>query len=421
MSLIHWSACETAAALRERRISARELTTAYLERIRHREPVVRAWSFLDPELALTRADEADARLAADRSVGCLHGLPLGVKDVFDTRDMPSEYGSDLLRGRRPDRDAVAVASLRSAGAVIVGKTTTSEFGMYHPSNTRNPRDPTRSAGVSSSGSAAAVVDHMVPLALGTQHTASTLLPASFCGAFGFKPSFGFTSMEGSNVLAPRLAQIGLLARSVEDLVLFASAFNPRLTQLEPLSTPPSLALAAGPGWESVDPKCADRLVSLIESLPVPARMAQWPEDFSTAVSVCIELLNTNLAERFGSQPQEQLCAPLREAIEAGRKINAERRAELNATVDRLTTVADNVLKRHDALISLSAPGEAPRLEDGPGSGRLCMPWSLCGLPTLSLPLLTGPQGLPVGVQLIGRRGGDRQLLGIAQWLVAAVQ
>jgi Asp-tRNA(Asn)/Glu-tRNA(Gln) amidotransferase A subunit family amidase len=193
------------AAIRQGRISSLELTEACLARIDARENVINAWAFLDPDLARRRARFADEWQAQGLPLGPLHGVPVGVKDVFDTADMPSEYGSPLYRGRRPESDAAAVSRLRAAGAIVIGKTVTSEFGMYHPSKTRNPVDPSRSAGVSSSGSAAAIADGMVPLALGTQHTASTLLPASFCGVVGFKPSFGFTDMSGSNILVPRLA------------------------------------------------------------------------------------------------------------------------------------------------------------------------------------------------------------------------
>src|SRR5262249_43564346 len=155
------------------------------------------------------------RQRSGAAIGPLHGLPVGIKDVFDTAGTPSEYGSASLHGRRPEQDADAVTTLRAAGAGIMGKTGTAEVGMDAPPPCRNPNDPDRSAGVSSAGSAAAVADCMVPLALGTQHTASTLLPASFCGAFGYKPSAGFTSMRGSNILVPRLANIGFLGRSAE--------------------------------------------------------------------------------------------------------------------------------------------------------------------------------------------------------------
>jgi Asp-tRNA(Asn)/Glu-tRNA(Gln) amidotransferase A subunit family amidase len=257
---------------------------------------------------------------------------------------------------------------------------------------------------------------MVPLALGTQHTASTLLPASFCGAFAFKPSFGFTDMSGSNVLAARLAHVGFFARSVGDLAFFASAFDPPLRESECLTAIPRLALAHGPGWHHAEADSVQRLAGLIESLPVQVHAVRWNIEFAAAPPLCVELLNVNLALRFKSQPQEMLCEPLRAAVASGLAITLARYEELNAEADRLAQVADSVLEKYDALLSLSAPGEATRLEEGPGSGALCMAWSLCGLPTVSLPLLTGRNGLPIGVQLIGRRGQDRHLLSVASWL-----
>jgi Asp-tRNA(Asn)/Glu-tRNA(Gln) amidotransferase A subunit family amidase len=312
-----------------------------------------------------------------------------------------------------------VAVLCRAGAIIVGKTATSEFGMYHPSPTRNPLDLSRSPGVSSAGSAAAVVDHMVPLALGTQHTASTTLPASFCGAFAFKPSLGFTSMTGSNVLVPRMAHVGLLARSISDLCLFAGAFDPALAAIQPAASAPRLGVVKGPGWTLVDDDARLAFETLIQSLPAAIAEVELPAEFDQALDVTFGLLNAHLAYRFGSEPAETIrryCGPLQQGIEAGRTISAAQYLTLDAQADRLVELASLLFIEHDALITLSAPGEATTLEEGPGSGVMSMPWSLCGLPTVSLPLLRGDQGLPIGVQLIGARGCDEHLLRVAGWL-----
>jgi Asp-tRNA(Asn)/Glu-tRNA(Gln) amidotransferase A subunit family amidase len=413
------SARDAVVAIRERRLSATELVDACFARIDAREPVIHAWSHLARQAARERAELADKSLAAGIVLGPLHGLPIGIKDVFDTDDMPSEYGSRLFRGRRPEADAAAVAALRRAGAIIIGKTTSSEFGMYHPSPARNPHDPMHSPGVSSAGSAAAVVDEMVPLALGTQHTASTILPASFCGAHAFKPSFGFTSMEGSNILVPRLAHIGFLARTVEDLCLFAGVFDPTLAAAHIYVRPPRLAFVRGPGWEHVTPDTGERLRNLLAGLPIAVDQLELPADFDDAVNVSFGLLNAHLALRFGDLPAQSfadLCPPLREGVTAGKGLSAPEYLKLNAIADRMTATASALFEHHDALVTLSAPGEATRIEDGPGSGVLALPWSLCGLPTVSLPLLRGGQGLPVGVQLIGQRGCDRKLLQSAVWL-----
>jgi Asp-tRNA(Asn)/Glu-tRNA(Gln) amidotransferase A subunit family amidase len=367
----HQSASMLADWLKRGDINALDLMNACLDRIAAREPEVKAWAFLDAEGAREQARRADERRAAGQPLGPLHGLPIGVKDVFDTADMPSEYGSETLRGRRPNVDADAVAALRRTGAIIVGKTATSEFGMYHPSPTRNPKDLSRSPGVSSAGSAAAVIDHMVPLALGTQHTASTTLPASFCGAFAFKPSLGFTSMAGSNVLVPRIAHLGLLARSVSDLCLFAGAFDPALTAVQPAPSSPRLAVVKGPGWALVDDDAGQAFKTFIKSLPTAIVEVELPVEFDQALDVTFGLLNAHLAYRFGSAPAETIrryCTPLQQGIEAGRTISAARYLTLDAQADHLVELASLLFIEHDALVTLSAPGEATRLEEGPGSG-----------------------------------------------------
>lgn len=420
-ALHRMSASSLIAGLRQGEIIAANLVDACLDRIAAREPDVKAWAFLDAERARERARLADAWRASGQLLGPLHGLPVGVKDVFDTVDMPSEYGSATLRGRQPAKDADAVAMLRRAGAIVIGKTATSEFGMYHPSPTRNPRDLSRTPGVSSSGSAAAVVDHMVPLGLGTQHTASTTLPASFCGAFAFKPSLGFTSMAGSNVLVPRLAHLGLLARSISDLCLFAGVFDPALAEVRPVVQAPRLGFVKGPGWTTTDEDAREAIEALIKALPATVVPVDLPVEFEDAPDITIGLLNAHLAYRFGAAPDatvQRYCAPLRDGIESGRKISAERYLALDGQADRLVELAGRLFDDIDAIITLSAPGEAPLLQDGPGAGVMSMPWSLCGLPTISLPLLTGRHGLPIGVQLIGCHGGDARLLRVAAWLEA---
>jgi Asp-tRNA(Asn)/Glu-tRNA(Gln) amidotransferase A subunit family amidase len=412
-----------AEAIRCGRLTSLDLTLSCLERIEAREASVGAWCYLDRDQTIAQAREADKRQRAGGDLGVLHGLPIGIKDVFDTSDMPSEYGSPSLRGRRPTSDADAVARLRAAGAIIMGKTVTSEFGMYAHSSCRNPHDERRSPGVSSAGSAAAVADEMVPLALGTQHTASTLLPASFCGAFGFKPSFAFTSMRGSNILVPRLATVGFLTRNLDDLALFASVFAQGFkAPVEPLA-PQRLGVVRGPAWDKVDADARTAFDVWLKTLPTAVVEIELPGEFASAIEVTHGLLAAHLAHRFVPMPeatQATYCAPLRTAIATGLRFRATDYLEMDAQADRLTEAARGLFASCDALITLSTLGEATLLCDGPGSGELTMPWSLAGLPTLSLPLLRGDRGLPIGVQLIGAPVDDRRLLSIAAWLTGSV-
>jgi Asp-tRNA(Asn)/Glu-tRNA(Gln) amidotransferase A subunit family amidase len=406
-------------AIRAGQLSSVDLVEACLARIAARERAIGAWCFLDRDDALEQARQADQRQRSGAALGALHGVPIGIKDVFDTRDMPSEYGSASLAGRRPALDADAVALLRNAGAIVLGKTKTTEFGMYADTSCCNPHDLDRSPGVSSAGSAAAVADHMVPLALGTQHTASTLLPASFCGVCGFKPSFAFTSMGGSNVLVPRLANIGLLARNVDDLALFASVFAPQFNLPVPVQPPRRLAWVRGPAWTQVSADARSALGGLLRNLPMPVDLLELPGEFDRAFEVAHGLLSAHLAHRFGKLPrsiQDRYCAPLRDAIAAGSSLDAAAYIGLCAEADRVVAAADDLFASCDAFITLAALGQATLRSAGPGSGAMTIPWSLAGLPTVSLPLLTGENGLPIGVQLVGPRGHDAGLLSIAAWL-----
>lgn len=414
------SATDLARGIRGRMLSARDAVGSCLARIAARDPELHAWAFIDPKIALERARLADDWQAQGLPLGPLHGVPVGIKDVFDTCDLPSEYGSSLYRGRRPERDAAVVAVLRRAGAIILGKTTTSEFGMYHQSAARNPHAPDRSAGVSSSGSAVAVVDHMVPIAIGTQHTASTLLPASFCGAVGFKPSFGFTDMTGSNILVPRLAQLGLLARDVEDLSLLVAVFSDRAARPLVARQPSRIGIVRGPSWSSVDQPVAAAFERWLPTLGSSTADVQLPDIFSAATETVMTLLDAHLANRFGqidAAAFAALCLPLRDCITRGQAIRASRLIEANDYADALALGAQEIFEDVDLLITLSAPTEATFFADGPGSGMLTIPWSLCGLPTISLPLLKGANALPVGVQLIATQGDDRRLMEYATWLM----
>jgi Asp-tRNA(Asn)/Glu-tRNA(Gln) amidotransferase A subunit family amidase len=324
--------------LSEGKLSALELTEACLARIAADEPRVQAWAFLDPDLARAQARRCDEIRRAGRPQGPLHGIPVGVKDIIDTRDMPTENGTVLHAGRRPTRDAAVVERLRAAGAVILGKTVTTELAVYHPGKTRNPHDPGRTPGGSSSGSAAAVAANMVPVAIGSQTNGSVIRPASYCGVFGFKPSHGLISRFGVLTQSPPLDHIGVFARTVEDLALIAEPLmgfdaRDRDTRLEappqllevtrqewPL--PPDLGFVKSPVWEQAEDDLRAAFAELAEALGPRLTEVELPAAFQTAHGLHGLIMAVDLARSFAAEYErgrEQLSMRLCGIIEDGRR------------------------------------------------------------------------------------------------------
>lgn len=426
------------AALEEGRISVRELVETCLARIEADEPRIRAWAHLDRDLALARADELDAERRRGRPQGPLFGLPVGVKDIFDTADLPTELGSPVFRGRRPVRDAWVVSRLRAAGAVVLGKTVTTELAAFGPGPTRNPHDPTRTPGGSSSGSAAAVAAGQVPLALGSQTNGSTIRPASFCGVVGFKPSLGLIPRPGMLEHSPTLDHAGVLARDLEDAALLVDALAghderdpatrpraaPRLAAAlaVPLRPKPRLALVWGPARDRAEPATLEAFGELRELLGEDCLELDLPETFADALAVHRRIWTADLAFRFaplveraGELLTPRFCELVREglvlsAVDYQRALAA--RAVMLGDLERL-------FHEIDAFVTPAAPGEAPPGE-ATGDPAFCSLWTLCGTPALTLPLLTGPSGLPMGVQLVAAAGDDARLLRVARWLEARV-
>jgi Asp-tRNA(Asn)/Glu-tRNA(Gln) amidotransferase A subunit family amidase len=433
-------AVAAARQLRERKITAEELTRACLARIEARETEVGAWAFLDPEHALKQARAADEWRKSGRPLGPLHGLPVGVKDIVDTADMPTENGTVLHAGRRPRVDATLVSLLRAAGAVILGKTVTTELAVYSPNKTRNPHDLDHTPGGSSSGSAAAVADGMVPLAIGTQTNGSVIRPASFCGVYGFKPSHGLIPRTGVLAQSAPLDTVGVMAADLEGLALLAEplmAFDakdpashararPALLEVlrEPPPVPPMLAFVRSPVWDQAAEDTRAGFAELVDALGERAEEVPLPASFGDAIEIHRMIMVADLAKSFAREydkGRDRLSARLCEMIEAGQRVLAvdysralERAAALNAALDELFT-------RYDAILTLAAPGEAPKGLGSTGSPVFCTTWTLCGVPAVTLPLLTGASGLPIGVQLVGMKGDDARLLRTARWLIETVR
>lgn len=430
----------TALAARERllggALSAVDLTTACLRRIAAHEDRIHAWACLDEEYALKQAAALDDYRRSGRPVGALHGLPVGIKDIIDTRDFPTENGNALDAGRRPEKDAAIVARLRAAGAVILGKTVTAECAYLAPGKTRNPHNPEHTPGGSSSGSAAAVASGMAPLAIGTQTGGSVIRPAAFCGVVGFKPSFGLIPRNGVLRTSRRLDTVGTFARTVEDAGLLADvlaghdpvdldtipAAAPRIldTLLADPPVAPQLAFVKTSAWTEIDADCAEGFGELTETLGDRCDEVELPGIFAEGATAHRRIMLAEIAHNlrhYRARGAERLAGETLTAIEDGRLITA---TEYLAALDWRETLyagLEAIFERYDAIVTPSAPGEAPMGLENTGSAVFNVLWSLLGVPTVSLPLLTGANGLPVGVQLVGRRDNDGRLLRTARWLV----
>jgi Asp-tRNA(Asn)/Glu-tRNA(Gln) amidotransferase A subunit family amidase len=431
------SASAAARRIQDGLLTSEELVESCLERIRQTEPIVQAWTFLDEDHALSQARAADERKRSGEPVGPLHGVPVGVKDIFDTADMPTENGTVLHEGRMPRDDAAVVSMLRAAGAVILGKTVTTECAYFAPGKTRNPQNPEHTPGGSSSGSAAAVAAGMVPLALGSQTNGSVIRPASFCGVYGFKPTHGLIPRTGVLQLSRTLDHVGFFSRNVEDLALLAEQLagyddrdpdtRPRaripfksLASEEP-PIPPMLAFIKTPHWERVDPETREAFAELTENLgdrveevelfPSAADAWDWHKTIMEAE------MAANL-EREWRSGRDKLSPQLAGLMERGRETRAvDYQRALRSIAPLVESFDELFMERYDAILTPSAPGTAPKGLQSTGDPVFCSLWTLCGMPALSMPLMQGANGLPLGVQLVGRRNFDARLMRTARWMV----
>lgn len=436
MELTLMGAAEAAAAIRDGLFTSEELVTACLEKIQKLEEQVQAWAFIEPQFALEQARAADRALQAGQPLGSLHGVPVGIKDIFDTKGMPTEDGTILHKGRRPFDDATAVTRLREAGAIIIGKTVTTELAVFSPGKTKNPHDLTRTPGGSSSGSAAAVAAGMVPLAIGTQTNGSMIRPASFCGVYGFKPSFGLISRHRVLQQSQHLDQIGVFGRSIEDVALIAESMigfdvndpdsrlqaRMALTAIQAEEPPvrPRLAFVKTPVWEQADNATRDAFGELVNQAEEDIIPFDIPAEFEQAHEQHRIIMEADLARSFAPEyrdGKDQLSEILVEMIERGQKVSAVDYNNAVAAADELYGSLDKLFEFHDAIVTPATIGEAPKGLDSTGSPTFCTIWTLCGMPSITLPLLQGENGMPLGVQLVGPRRDDARLLRTARWLV----
>jgi Asp-tRNA(Asn)/Glu-tRNA(Gln) amidotransferase A subunit family amidase len=434
-NLTDLTATEAAARIARGETTSEKLITACLERVAALEPHVQAWASHDPEHVLAQARAADALSREGKGVGPLHGVPVGVKDIIDTADLATENGCRAHRGRQPTADAACVVALRRAGAVIMGKTVTTELAAFTPGKTHNPRNLEHTPGGSSSGSAAAVAAGMVPAALGTQTVGSVIRPGAFCGIYGLKPTYGVIPRVGVLAQAPSLDTVGVYGRSVEDLALIADALQghdqrdpaslvssrPRLltTATEDWSLDPQFAFVKTHAWSEAEARTHEAFGELVEELGGQATEIALEHTTESGYAAARIVQKVEMAVAFGpllDRSPDLLSENLRQQLEDGRRVRGvDYIAALNAR-DRFYANVEEVLLSYGAILTPAAPGPAPKGLGSTGNPVFCGFWTYLGVPAVTLPLLEA-DGLPMGVQLIGARRDDGRLLRTARWLV----
>ena len=422
-------AAEAVSLLRDGAIRSEELVRACLDRIGADDARIGAFEHVDPEAALAAARRIDGMSPRPP----LAGLPVAVKDIIDTADLPTECGFVGYRGRRPERDAACVARLRAAGGVVLGKTVTTEFAFFQPGRTRNPHDLSRTPGGSSSGSAAAVAARLVPAALGSQTAGSIIRPASFCGVVGFKPTHGMLPLDGVSPFAPSLDTIGFLVRRAADVRVLVEALLPPaagpLPRRDPTPTngAPRIALCRTEQWPLAD-RSTQRIVeeTAARLVRAGARVADLDlgPDFGGLADAQRTIMAAEAARTFRpilAQHGETLSAVLRDLVREGERVGADAEGAACRQRDRCRELLDGVFARFEVLLTPSAIGEAPIGLQSTGDPAFNRIWTLLGTPCVSLPAAGGPAGMPVGVQLVGPLAGDAALVGFAEWVERALE
>jgi Asp-tRNA(Asn)/Glu-tRNA(Gln) amidotransferase A subunit family amidase len=419
-SLIQLSAVDAAKKIAQGELKPSQLLRATLDRIAEREPQVGAFEWVGIEEATAEAK----RLDQTASQGLLHGLPIGVKDLIDTASAPATYGSPIYKGHRPAWDAPCVAQAKLQGAIVVGKTVTTEFAIFHPGKTANPHNLGHTPGGSSSGSAAAVADRMLPLAFGTQTAASIFRPASFCGVVGYKPTFNTINRFGAKQLSDTLDTIGVMANSVADAALFTAAAARRkdLVLSGVSANAPRVGICRTYEWEHAQAETKHAIESCASRLAAAGAKVvdiTLPEDFKQLLAAQIDIMvaesSISLSYEYANH-KDKLSQKLIDVIEAGQQVSEARYLQAIAIAERCRAQLDQVFAQVDILVAPSAKGEAPAGLGATGDPVFSRIWTLLGIPGLNLPWSRGPNRLPGGVVLLGRHQGDHHLLQAAQWV-----
>ena len=433
------SAVEMVQSLKKGEITSEELVKSYIEQIKKKEKEVEAWEFFDQELALAQAKKLDA-LHQSGKHGDLHGIPVGIKDIFDTADMPTTDGTEIHKKNPSWNDCTVVSKLKQAGAVIMGKTVTAELAYYSPGKTKNPHDTTRTPGGSSSGSAAAVASHMVPLAVGSQTNGSVIRPASYCGVVGYKPTKGLISRHLVLQVSRPLDQIGVFANSIEDAALISeqlighdkqdpdTSLNPipKLLAASRQKPPmePILAYIKLPFMDKLEDDVMEGFNEVKDELKSKVDEIELPEGFTKIPDWHKIIMESDMARSFSEEykkSKNKLSDKIIEAIERGMKYTSVEYNDALSKIDVANTYFKQFFHDYDAILTPSACGEAPKGLQSTGNPIFCTVWTYCGMPCISLPLLQGKNGLPVGVQLVSSLFDDERLFRNASWLASKIK
>lgn len=431
------TATEAAAGLQAGTLTAEALARACLARIAARDADVQAWAHFDADRVIADAKASDAARQRGETLGPLAGIPVAIKDIIDTADYPTENGTAVFAGRRPGKDARLVAQLKAAGAIIFGKTVTTELAFFGPGKTKNPHNPAHTPGGSSSGSAAAVADGQVPLAIGTQTAGSLIRPASYCGVIGFKPTFGAVSRTGVLAQSEPLDTIGGYARSIDDIALMMDAISaydaadgdmkpgtrPSLvSELKmPLPGAPRIAFIKSPAWANADDDARRAYEDFAKRCGARAEVTEepLPKNFDGSLRLQQIVQFSDIAKNYGPIADANsgtVTAKLKEIIAEGRTFSKADYASARAAAGPLYDSLQGVTSGYDVILTPAAQGVALKGLGATGSPMFNALWTYLEMPCISLPLLT-VNGLPLGVQLVGRRGEDGKLLRIAAWMM----
>ncbi|MFL2885030.1 MAG: amidase [Candidatus Pelagibacter sp.] len=426
---------ELAKKIKDAEFTSVEVCEKYIERINKFEKDVKAWAHFDKKVLLEKATEADDHRRSGKPVGLLHGVPIAVKDIIGTVDMPTECGTVIRKGKSYSQNAEIIDLLHASGAIVMGKTATSELAYLGPPATTNPHDKNRTPGGSSSGSAASVASFMAPASIGSQTGGSVIRPASYCGVVGYKPSYGLISRNGVLRTSYSLDQIGMFGRKVEDVAMLAKVLIKKdkydaatihysteniLTETKkgPIFEPKFIFYKTD-HWKIIDKKSRESFEYFIKSFKKNIEIFDTPSYFKDIHKYHQIIHETDLANNFSvyfKKFKKKLSKYMQDAISNGNKYTAKEYAEAIDFMKRSYESYEEVFEDYHGVLSPSSPGVAPKGLKSTGTAEFNKVWSYLGTPCISLPLLEGENNLPLGVQLIGNKYDDHRFLGVANWL-----